>query len=79
MGKLSKQQELSLEIHTKIRFFLGKRIIIIKICIDIPSLHAKTKLTIIQKNGRMKGLFRQDGKTHPIDIGLNDIRIRRRQ
>ena len=49
------------------------------ICIDIPSLNAQTKLTIIQKNGRMKGLFRQDGKTHPIDIGLNDIRIRRRQ
>ena len=49
------------------------------ICIDIPSLNAQAKLTIIQKNGRMKGLFRQDGKTHPIDIGLNDIRTRPRQ
>lgn len=48
------------------------------ICIDIPSLNAQTKLTIIQKNGKMKGLFRQYGKSYPIDIGLNDIRTRKR-
>lgn len=45
--------------------------------IDIPALDAQAKLTIIQKSGRMKGLFRQNGKSHPIDIGLNDIRTRR--
>ena len=42
MGKLSKQQELSLEIHTKIRFFWGKRIIIIKKCVY---LHTNYQLT----------------------------------
>ena len=47
------------------------------ICIDIPALNAQTKLTIIQKDGRMKGLFRQNGKSHKIEVGLNDIRTRR--
>ena len=47
------------------------------ICIDIPSVDAQAKLTVNQKNGRMRGLFRQEGKTNPIDIGLNDIRTRR--
>lgn len=47
------------------------------ICIDIPSLDAQAKLTINQENGRMRGLFRQDGESHAIDIGLNDIRTRK--
>ena len=47
------------------------------ICIDIPSVDAQAKLTVNQKNGRMRGIFRQEGKTNPIDIGLNDIRTRR--
>lgn len=48
------------------------------ICIDIPSLGSQAKLIINQQNGRMKGLFRQGGKSLPIDVGLNDIRKRRR-
>lgn len=48
------------------------------IYIDIPAINAHAKLTVCQKNGRMKGLFRQNGKSHNIEIGLNDIKTRRR-
>lgn len=47
------------------------------ICIDIPPVDAQVKLTINQKNGRMRGIYRQAGLSAPIDIGLNDIKTRR--
>ena len=44
MGKLSKQQELSLEIHTKIRFFFGEKNYYYQImCIFAHELSTNTK------------------------------------
>lgn len=48
------------------------------ICFYIPSLNAHARLATDKKGGTLSGVFRQGGKTYPLQIRLNDIKTRRR-